>query len=70
MVTIRLMRFPMLSLPALRRLPTAALDLVFVWQQRIASREALAAMDERLMRDIGISAVDVTAETGKPFWRG
>lgn len=41
----------------------------FEWRERARSRRALAAMDERMRRDIGISRFDVLRETSKPFWR-
>ncbi|HKY85504.1 MAG TPA: DUF1127 domain-containing protein [Pseudorhodoplanes sp.] len=36
---------------------------------RRRQRRALAELDDRLLRDIGLTAYDVTRETGKPFWR-
>lgn len=36
---------------------------------RRRQRRALAELDGRLLRDIGLTAYDVTRETGKPFWR-
>lgn len=41
----------------------------FAWRERARSRRALAAMDERMRRDIGISRFAVLHETSKPFWR-
>jgi uncharacterized protein YjiS (DUF1127 family) len=40
-----------------------------VWRERARQRRALAAMDDRMLRDIGISRFRVTQESGKPFWR-
>lgn len=36
---------------------------------RSRQRRALAALDDRLLRDIGVTAYDATQEAGKPFWR-
>jgi uncharacterized protein YjiS (DUF1127 family) len=36
---------------------------------RSRQRRALAELDDRLLRDIGITAYDVAQETQKPFWR-
>lgn len=36
---------------------------------RSRQRNALAALDDRLLRDIGVTAYDATQEAGKPFWR-
>jgi uncharacterized protein YjiS (DUF1127 family) len=45
---------------------TATLKL---WRRRIVEREQLARLDERELRDIGVSAATVAAELDKPFWR-
>jgi uncharacterized protein YjiS (DUF1127 family) len=37
--------------------------------RRAASRRALAAMDDRELRDIGLCRSDVYLEISKPFWR-
>ena len=47
-----------------------ALDTLLVWQERSRQRRALARLDDRMLRDIGISRADVAAECAKPFWRG
>lgn len=39
------------------------------WQRRHDDRLHLAAMDDRLLRDIGISREQAAAEAQKPFWR-
>ena len=48
-----------------RRLPA----LFRIWRQRMRERRALAAMDERGLRDIGLSRYDAFYEADKPFWR-
>ena len=48
---------------------SAATDLVFAWQDRAQQRRQLATMDDRLLRDIGISRLDALHEANKPFWR-
>ena len=45
-------------------------DGLFAWQQRAADRRALRAMDDHLLRDIGLSRADIEAEASKPFWHG
>lgn len=42
--------------------------VVLTWRHRHRSRNELARMSERDRRDLGYSACDVGAETGKPFW--
>ena len=44
-------------------------DYVATWQDRRRQRYALARLDDRMLRDIGLSTVDVDAELSKPFWR-
>ena len=39
------------------------------WRQRSRERAQLAVLDERMLRDIGISRGDVLREINKPFWR-
>jgi uncharacterized protein YjiS (DUF1127 family) len=39
------------------------------WLGRRAQRRALAALDDRLLRDIGKTRAEATAEARKPFWR-
>ncbi len=47
----------------------ALLDTVARWQDRRRQRLALAALDEHMLRDIGLSSADVEAEITRPFWR-
>ena len=39
------------------------------WLERRSSRRALADLDERLLRDIGLSRSEAVAESAMPFWR-
>lgn len=45
------------------------LHLVLLWHHRARSRRALARLDTRLLRDIGIDRLDAAEEARKPFWR-
>jgi uncharacterized protein YjiS (DUF1127 family) len=47
----------------------AAVDVSLMWHRRISDRNALRTMDERLLKDIGLSQADVENEAAKPFWR-
>ena len=43
-------------------------EQVLVWQDRLRQRHRLAAYDDRMLSDIGLSRADVHRETEKPFW--
>ncbi len=47
----------------------SALDRLLTWQERVSQRHALAALDDRMLKDVGLTRADVEWETGKPFWR-
>ncbi len=40
-----------------------------LWQERAEQRHRLAELDERMLKDIGLTRADVQAEINKPFWR-
>lgn len=46
-----------------------ATAMVARWGERIRGRHELAGLDDRQLADIGLSRVEVIAETSKPFWR-
>jgi uncharacterized protein YjiS (DUF1127 family) len=39
------------------------------WRRRSKGRAQLAAMDDRMLADIGISRADAEFLADKPFWR-
>ena len=41
-----------------------------LWRSRISERRAFHIIDERDLRDAGLSRYDVQRELAKPFWRG
>ncbi|HXQ41742.1 MAG TPA: DUF1127 domain-containing protein [Candidatus Udaeobacter sp.] len=45
------------------------LDRFLTWQRRHKDRMHLLSLDDRMLRDIGVSLADVDRETSKPFWR-
>ncbi len=54
---------------ALLAMASRMLDLIYVWQTRIDERRELFRLDERLLKDAGLSRADVLHEAHKPFWR-
>jgi uncharacterized protein YjiS (DUF1127 family) len=43
-------------------------DIFCLWRQRARSRAELAALDDRMLDDIGLTRIDVAREVNKPFW--
>lgn len=39
------------------------------WHRRARSRADLAALNDRMLRDIGLTRTDVRIEIEKPFWK-
>jgi uncharacterized protein YjiS (DUF1127 family) len=54
---------------SLARALSFVFDCVALWQDRRRQRSALLRLDNRLLRDIGLSLADVEREISKPFWR-
>ncbi len=53
----------------LARLPRTLFATLLTWQRRAQERRHLAALDPRLLSDMGISEADAARETAIPFWR-
>lgn len=47
----------------------ALLGHLAVWRTRTTGRRQLAALDARMLSDIGVSPSLAYAEASKPFWR-
>jgi uncharacterized protein YjiS (DUF1127 family) len=69
MTLIAAVRNPSSSRPRVRESLLRALGWLLACEARLAQRRALADLDERLLRDIGLSRLDVVRETGKASWR-
>ena len=39
------------------------------WRRRTREREELAALDDRMLKDIGLTRADAQLLSNKPFWR-
>ena len=44
-------------------------DRLFQWIERTRQRRILASLDDRMLRDIGLSRLYVTREVTKSFWQ-
>ena len=44
-------------------------ETLFTWQRRLADRRSLESLDDRMLRDIGVTRADVYVEARKPFWK-
>ena len=47
----------------------SAFETLALWQRRREQRRYLLSLDDRLLRDIGLSRVEAEVEADKPFWR-
>ena len=52
----------------LRAVSLRAVGLLLAWRERGRQRTALATLDDRALRDIGVSRADIWVEADKPFW--
>jgi uncharacterized protein YjiS (DUF1127 family) len=48
---------------------SALADAFSAWQERLDQRRTLARLDDRLLRDMGLTRADVEQEVSKPFWQ-
>jgi uncharacterized protein YjiS (DUF1127 family) len=53
----------------LTRLGGAAVRIVLFWMERSRQRRALAKLDDRLLRDIGLTRDQARQECANPFWK-
>jgi uncharacterized protein YjiS (DUF1127 family) len=48
---------------------SALAERIARWRERARGRALLAAMDERMLKDIGLSRAEAWREANTPFWR-
>jgi uncharacterized protein YjiS (DUF1127 family) len=48
---------------------TAFAQILQTWRNRTHDRNAIAQLDQRTLRDLGISESQARFEANKPFWR-
>jgi uncharacterized protein YjiS (DUF1127 family) len=51
------------------RFLTGLVNRLAEWHERSEQRFHLAGMDDRMLKDIGVSSVDAVRESSKPFWK-
>ena len=44
-------------------------DILSAWHERSHQRRTLLALDDRMLKDIGISRAEARQEGRKPFWK-
>jgi uncharacterized protein YjiS (DUF1127 family) len=59
---------PVRALEKVRRFLVKLLNIIVVWQDRAEQRQALSELNDRMLKDIGVSNVDAYKEARKPFW--
>lgn len=53
----------------LSRVFNGLVNALALWQHRADERRHLLELDERMLRDIGLSRYDALKEAAKPFWK-
>ena len=48
---------------------TRGIEILLSWQRRDNERHVLAQLDDKILRDLGLSRSEVARELRKPFWR-
>lgn len=69
---LQVMAGPVIAQKSLGTFGTIMLSLgsaMLQWQQRAGQRTHLGTLDDRLLKDIGLSRADIEPEVSKPFWR-
>ncbi len=58
-----------LSAPRPKGLTGGVFGLLLNWQERWRERRQLGAIEDRILKDIGLSRADIHREAQKPFWQ-
>lgn len=46
----------------------AVIAMLLQWHERAHQRRALLTLDDRMLKDIGVSRAEAEREANKPFW--
>ena len=52
----------------LAKIAGRAIAVLYAWQERASTRHRLMTLDDRMLKDIGLSRADAEREGRKPFW--
>jgi len=55
--------------PASRSVRSRVAATVREWRRRVRGRAELAELDDRMLKDIGLTRADAEFLSNKPFWR-
>jgi len=59
---------PFRAVARIRRVCTKLLNIIVIWQERSEQRQVLGELNERMLKDIGVTGADAYNEARKPFW--
>ena len=59
---------PRRAVGKVRRFVVKCLQKMVLWHERAEQRHALRELNERMLKDIGVSGADAYKEARKPFW--
>jgi uncharacterized protein YjiS (DUF1127 family) len=53
----------------LEKLASVAVARLLRWHELTRQRRTLRTLDDRMLKDIGVTRADAEREAGRPFWR-
>ena len=57
------------AIRSLARTAQRFVEILVTWHERARQRRLLSVLSDHMLRDIGLSRQDVSAEVSKPFWQ-
>lgn len=60
---------PMLAKNRVKALLASISTMLYIYHERARNRRVLSMLDDRLLRDMGISVIERDRECAKPFWK-